>query len=87
MKMIKISAIWCTSCILMNPIIDQIKDKYNMKLIEYDYDTDSESYSKYDIGSILPVIIILDSNDNEITRIIGEKSKKELIDIIGDLNG
>lgn len=85
MKMIKITAIWCTSCILMNPIIDEVKEKLNIELISYDYDMDCDQFNKYNIGNILPVLICLDDKGNEVGRVVGEKSRKELLDIVGKM--
>ena len=45
-----------------------------------------EEVKKYDVGRKLPVLILLDENDKEIKRIIGERSKKDLVkEIKGDL--
>lgn len=83
MKIIKISAIWCPSCIIMTNVINKIKEKYcNLEFINYDYDTDEEIIKKYNIGEVLPVLIFLDNDDNEVTRLVGEKSKNEIENII-----
>lgn len=80
MKLIRISSMWCTSCIITYPIWNEIKTKYqNIEYKELDYDMDD--VSNYNIGEILPVIII-EKNNNEVTRIIGEKKKEEIIKII-----
>lgn len=76
MKLIRISAIWCTSCILTYKDWCNIKEKYpNLSYEEIDYD--EGDIEKYNIGDTIPVIIILD-NDKEIDRIIGEKREKEI---------
>ena len=80
MKLIKITAIWCMSCIFMNEMLKKIEDEYE-KLYEttnYDYDIDIDEIKEYDIGTILPVYILVDKNNKEIARSIGEKSKKEI---------
>ena len=83
MKVIKISAIWCPSCIIMTNVINKIKNDYpNLEFINYDFDNDEEIVKKYNIGEILPVLIFLDKDDNELGRSIGEKNKKELTQII-----
>lgn len=69
----------------MNDLIEELKDELNLNIIEYDYDLDEE-VKKYDVGRKLPVLILLDENDKEIKRIIGERSKKDLVkEIRGDL--
>ena len=83
MKLVRISAIWCTSCILTNKDFKEIKEEHkDFEYEELDYDTDD--IEKYNIGDILPVIIVYKDN-KEITRIIGEKRKKEIENVIEEL--
>lgn len=82
MKVVKISAVWCGSCIKMKNIWREIEKEYNFEVINYDYDFDEEEVSKYNVGSILPVSIILNDENVELERIIGEKKKEEIISII-----
>lgn len=82
MKIIKISAIWCPSCIIMNKIWINLKQKYiDITFIEYDLDFDCDECNKYNVGDILPVLIFMD-NDKEIGRLIGEKKEKDIINEI-----
>lgn len=83
MKILKFNAIWCSGCIVMKKIFKDIENDYPDILIEnYDYDDDSDLVNKWNIGSIIPVLIFVDSNGHEITRLVGEKSKKEIINVI-----
>lgn len=84
MKLIKISSVWCPSCLIMNPRYMEIIETKNIQYEEYDYDMDADIVEKYKVGDLLPVVIVLD-DDKELTRIVGEKSKKELIKIFEDL--
>lgn len=87
MTIIKFSALWCPSCLIMNSRINNIVKQYNINIVEYDYDIDEDMVSKYNVGSILPVIIFLNQDGLEVKRIIGEKSHKELIKIVeGELH-
>jgi len=86
MKLIKIGAIWCSGCIIMNNILADLTTEYNLEIKELDYDYDEET-KKYNVGKILPVIIVLNAENREIKRIVGEKSKKELISILDHLKG
>lgn len=80
MKIVKISAIWCSSCIIMKSRFnDVIKDK-NIEVISLDYDIDD--IEKYNIDEVLPVYIKYE-NDKEVSRLIGEHSKKEIEEFIG----
>ena len=75
MKIIKISAIWCSSCIIMKSRFNDIINGKNIEVISLDYDMDD--IEKYNVGDILPVYIKLDG-ENEINRLIGEHSKEEI---------
>ncbi len=83
MELIVISSVWCPSCLIMHPRYVELSQKYHLTLTNYDYDTDASIISKYHVGDILPVCIIV--KDEEIERIIGEKSMKELNKIIESL--
>lgn len=74
---IRISAMWCSSCIIMKSRFNDIIKNYDVEVIDYDYDLDEEKIKEYNIGEILPVYIKIDNN-KEINRLIGEHSKEEL---------
>ncbi|HPF83732.1 MAG TPA: thioredoxin family protein [Bacilli bacterium] len=84
MKIIKIGAMWCPGCIIMNKVWKQIKEKYNIEIISYDIDMDSEEADKYNVGSTLPVIIFY-KNDNEYKRLIGEKKLEDIENVINEM--
>ncbi len=77
MKVVKITAIWCTSCIIMNKVWKQIEEKYHIETISYDLDMDEDIVENYNIGDKLPVFIFM-NDDEELFRIIGEKSLEEV---------
>ena len=85
MKIIKINAMWCPGCLITKSIWQEIEKEYpSHEYINLDYDLDEEKIAKYKIGDILTVVII--ENDNqEIKRIIGEKNKKEILKELEDL--
>ena len=77
MKLIKISAIWCPSCLIMEKVWKELQEELpNIEYISYDYDLDDE-VDNYNPGDVLP-IIILNNNNEELTRFIGEKTKNEI---------
>jgi len=78
MKIIKVSAMWCPSCLIMSDTIEQVVNENNLELIKYDFDLDDDVVKKYNVGNILPVIIKVDDDLNEISRLVGEHSKKEI---------
>lgn len=82
MKIVKIGAIWCPGCLVMKKIWNSLLKKYELDIIELDYDMDSEEISKYNIGKILPVVIFLDNEGNELERLIGEQKESKLEELI-----
>ncbi len=80
MKLIKITATWCMSCIFMNELLKKIEkeNSLNYQIIDLDFDNDNDEIDKYNVGNILPIFIILDNKQKEIRRLTGEKSLKEL---------
>ena len=85
MKIIKINAMWCPGCLISKNIWNDIEKEYpNHEYINLDYDLDEELVEKYKVGDLLPVVIIED-NGKEIKRIIGEKTKKEIIESISEI--
>lgn len=79
MKFITISAIWCPACLIMRSKVEDAKKNFKeYEYVEYDYDLDEEEVKKYNVTEILPVFII-EKDGVEVKRLIGEKSKEELI--------
>lgn len=84
MKLIKINAIWCSGCLVMNKVWKQVNEELNIDTIELDYDMDYDEATKYNPGNILPVFIFF-KDDKEVLRIIGERNKKEMLEEIRKL--
>lgn len=81
MRVVKINALWCSACLVMNKVWKKIEDKYNFEVLQLDYDMDEEEVEKYNVGEVLPVFIFFDG-DKEILRVAGEKSEKEFLELI-----
>lgn len=79
-SIIVISAVWCPSCLILNKHLKKIKENYDIKITKLDYDFDD--IEEYNVGDKLPVIILKDKNNNEIKRLIGEKSYQEIVDFL-----
>lgn len=82
MKIIKIGAVWCPACLVMNKVFRKIPNIEELDIITLDYDMDNLEVSKYDVGKILPVIIFLDNEGMELERVIGEIKEDKLMEII-----
>ena len=82
MKIIKIGAMWCPACIIMNKFWNKVKEEFkNIEFIDYDLDMDEEEIESYQVGNVLPVIIAI-NNGIEKSRLIGEKKEEEVLEFI-----
>lgn len=83
MKIIKIGSSWCSGCIVMRPIWEDIEKEIKLNTQYYDFDIYEDMLKeKFNIGDKLPIIIFFDNNNNELERIIGEIKKDDLIEKI-----
>lgn len=69
MKLVKITSLGCSSCIIVNNTLDKILKNYDIEVINVDYDFDDY---EYEVGKTLPVLIFLDDSKNEVSRLVGE---------------
>ncbi len=82
MKILKFGAIWCTECIVMKPMWQEIeKELPELKTEYHDADENPEIIKKYNITN-LPVFIFLDKDGNEFLRLKGVQNKKDLLEIV-----
>ena len=86
MKLIKIGAIWCGGCLVMNKVWNKLKENYDFDFIELDYDMDEEEVLEYNPGDILPVFILF-SEGKEVLRLVGELSFEEMVKRIDEVGG
>ncbi len=78
MKIRLVTAIWCTSCLIMRPRYQKLLQEHpEWEFEELDFDSDQGVISHLNLGKILPVAI-LEKDHKEVLRIIGEKSLNEL---------
>ena len=57
MKLIKVSAIWCPACLVMNNRLNKVLKNYDIEVIDYDYDIDTDKVEELRVGKTLPVLI------------------------------
>ena len=82
MKIIKIGAIWCPGCLVMKKVWNNINNKYALDIIELDYDMDHDKVLVYNVGSVLPVVIFMDDNGQELERLVGEQKEENITMLI-----
>ena len=88
MKVLKFNAIWCSACLVMKKIFKHVENMHpELEFITYDYDTDEDMVEKYNIGTTIPVLVFVDENENEVGRIVGEKSYEEIEEYISEIGG
>lgn len=86
MRIVRVTALWCMSCLSMKKTWKKaLKDYPNIEIEDLDFDFDEAKVKKYNIGKTLPELIVF--NDGlEVKRIIGEKTLKEMKTILEVLN-
>ena len=77
MRVVKIGAIWCGGCLVMNKVWNKLLKNYSFDYTELDLDMDEDDVKKYNPGDKLPIFIVFDG-DSEINRYIGEFSYDDL---------
>lgn len=86
MKVVKITALWCSACLIMSKRWDEVLKEKKIETISLDLDMDEEEVQPYKVGDVLPVFIFY-KKDKEVKRIVGEKTKTELLDVIKEVEG
>ena len=85
MKVIRVTAMWCMSCLVMKKVWTKAFSDYpNIEIVDYDFDDDEEKLRDLNIGSILPLLIFF-KDGKEIRRVVGEKSLKQMQEILIDI--
>ena len=69
MKFVKIGAIWCSGCLVMNKVFSKLINDYKLDILELDIDMDEDEVKSYGTFDVLPVLIIF-KDDKEVLRII-----------------
>lgn len=73
---------WCGPCKMIAPVLEEVAAEYEGKVsvAKFNVDEDKAIPSRYGIVSI-PTLIVF-KNGNEVERIVGFKTKKELLVIL-----
>ncbi len=82
MKIVRITAMWCMSCLAMKKTWKNLFKEYpEIEIVDLDYDFNQVEVKKYQVGKLLPVLVVIKDN-LEVERIIGEKTLKEMKNIL-----
>lgn len=75
MKLLKFQASWCQPCKVLTSILNTMQIPFPVEVI--DADENKDLLQKYNVRSI-PVLILLDENNNEIDRLTGSTTKDKI---------
>ncbi len=84
MKVVKIGAVWCNGCLVMNNVWNKVMKVKDLDVKSLDIDMDEEEVAKYNVGDTLPIFIFY-KGDREVKRVVGEVSYDEMIEIIEEV--
>ncbi len=85
MKVIRITALWCMSCLLMKKRWKHVFSDYSdMTIIDYDYDEDRDKIKSYNVGTTLPVVVFIKGGE-EVKRLTGEMSEEKIKQAIEEI--
>lgn len=79
MRLLKFEAPWCTRCHTMTKIMEDINFPFPVEHINIDVERDAAM--EYGIRGI-PHMILLDENNNIVTRIGGVTTKQQLLEAL-----
>lgn len=70
---------WCGPCKVLSPVIDELAEEYEdkIKIVKLNIDEANEIAVKYSVMSIPTLILFKDGE--AATRLVGARSKKEII--------
>mgnify|MGYP003537556604 FL=1 len=75
MKLLKFQASWCQPCKVLTSILNTMQIPFPVEVI--DADENKDMLQKYNVRSV-PVLILLDENNNEIDRLTGSTTKDKI---------
>ena len=80
-NLIVISATWCPTCLILKKHLKRLKEENNLEIKYLDYDFDEEEVKKFNVGDILPVMVVTKGGE-ETGRLIGEKEYDEILEFL-----
>ena len=85
LKIVRISAMWCPACIIMNKFWSNFEKEFsNIEFVTYDLDMDEDVVKEYTPGDILPVLIAFEDG-KELKRTVGEKNLEDTMKFIEEV--
>ena len=85
LKIVRISAMWCPACIIMNKFWSNVEKEFsNIEFVTYDLDMDEDVVKEYTPGDILPVLVAFEDG-KELKRTVGEKNLEDTMKFIEEV--
>lgn len=75
MKLLKFQASWCQPCKTLTSLLSTMQIPFPVEVI--DADENKDMLQKYNVRSV-PVLVLLDENNNEIDRLTGIAAKDKI---------
>lgn len=84
-RLLSLGAGWCRPCKMMDPVREELRDKYRGKLIvEYiDLDNNRAAGNEYSVR-VIPTIIFYDAQGSELNRREGYMSAGDIVNMFAD---
>lgn len=70
------NADWCGPCKMLKPIVEEISEREDVKVVSINIDDEDELAEDYEVYSI-PCVVVF-KNGKEVARSVGFKSKEEI---------
>ncbi len=81
MKLMLFTGSWCIPCQQMKPIVKNVAEERGIELKVVDVETDIETANAYMVRGV-PMLILLDENNNEVDRASGVMSREQVVDFV-----
>jgi|TARA_R110000744_G_scaffold311782_1_gene419214 thioredoxin 1 len=75
-KIIYFTAPWCGPCRALGPVMDKLS--LTIPVHKVNIDNDTEKSTAYSVRNV-PTLIKVDDNNNEIKRMVGNKSEQDIL--------
>lgn len=83
MRLVKVSAIWCSPCGYLKKVIEGIEhpNKHKIEEIDSDKEENRQQCKAWDVRS-LPTMLLLDDQGNILERKVGIQSAEKIIELL-----
>lgn len=84
MKLIKVGATWCGKCKILEKQLPKVQEKY--EVVSLDAENNFEEVSKLPKIKTLPIMFIMDNDNNVLNTLVGLHKADDIIQRIEELN-